>query len=270
MFVITGATGNVGRPLVEALLRGGHKVRALTRSPATADLPAGAEVADIADLPLAGATALFLNPAVTWDGPEALLARAKTDGVRRIVTLSSSSALDPDNPLGGHHLALERAVEATGLEWTHVRPGAFASNTLDWADQIRAGGVVRGPYARAHITPIHERDIAAVAAAALTGDDLVGARPLLTGPQSLTHADQARVIGEALGREVRYEERPPADAVADMVGRGAPAPIAEALVGLWAEAVDRPEPVSPEVERITGRPGLTFAAWAADHAGDFR
>ncbi|WP_067483126.1 NAD(P)H-binding protein [Actinomadura hibisca] len=270
MFVITGATGNVGRPLVEALLRDGHKVRALTRSPAIADLPAEAEVANIADLPFTGATALFLNPAVVWGGSDALLARAKADGVRRIVTLSSSSAFYPDNPLAGHHLGLERAVEATGLEWTHLRPGAFASNAQDWADQIRAGDVVRGPYARAHSTPIHERDIADVAAVALTGDDLVGARPLLTGPQSLTHADQARVIGEVLGREVRYEEKAPADVVAGMVERGAPAPIAEALLNLWAEAVDRPEQVSPEVERITGRPGLTFAEWAADHAGDFR
>ncbi|MFI6521834.1 NAD(P)H-binding protein [Spirillospora sp. NPDC050679] len=270
MFVITGATGNVGRPLIAELRRGGHKVRALTRSPATAGLPADVEVADIADLPFAGATALFLNPAVTWGGHDALLARAKADGVRRVVTLSSSSTLDGDNPLGAHHLELERAVEATGLEWTHLRGDAFASNALDWADQIRADGVVRGPYARAHTTPVHERDLAAVAAAALTGDGLVGARPVLTGPQSLTHADQARAIGEAVGREVRYEETPPADFLAGMVRRGVPAPIAEALLGLWAGTVDRPRPVSPEVERITGRPGLTFAEWAADHAADFR
>ncbi|MGK5558110.1 NAD(P)H-binding protein, partial [Actinomadura kijaniata] len=207
-------------------------------------------------------------PAAFWDGAEALLDRARRAGVRRIVVLSSSAALAGEaNPIGAHHLALERQVEATGLEWTHLRPGAFAANALGWADQVRENGVVRGPYARAHTVPIDERDIAAVAVRALTGDDLVGARPELSGPESLTFADQARIIGEAIGRPVTYEELSPEGVRATMTY--APELVVDALLRFWAQAVDRPQPVSSEVERITGRPARTFAEWAADHAPDF-
>ncbi|WP_067813901.1 NAD(P)H-binding protein [Actinomadura kijaniata] len=268
MFVITGATGNVGRHVVAELLDAGHKVRALSRDPATAALPDGTEVARTADLPLEGATGVLLNPAAFWNGVDELLDRARQAGVRRIVVLSSSAVLAGEgNPIGDHHLAVERQVEATGLEWTHLRPGAFAANALGWADQIRGNGVVRGPHARAHTVPIDERDIAAVAARALTGDDLVGTRPELSGPESLTFADQARIIGEAIGRPVTYEELSPEAARAAMTY--APEPVVDALLTFWAEAVDRPQPVSSEVERITGRPARTFAEWAADHVRDF-
>lgn len=268
MIVVTGATGNVGRYLVDELVEAGVKVCALSRDPENAGLPAGVQVIRAGDLPMCDVAAIFLNPAVTWaDGPEKFLGQACWHGVRRVVTLSSSSAAGPegpDNPLGGHHRRVEEAVEATGLEWVHLRPGAFAANAAAWAGQIRAGDVVEGPYARAQQAPIHEADIAAVAARALLTDELVGQAPVLTGPESLSQADQVRLIGEAIGRPLRYEEIPPEVALERMVGGHMTAGIATSLLRMYAEAVDRPADISPETERITGRPGRTFARWAAD------
>ncbi|WFB07812.1 NAD(P)H-binding protein [Streptomyces sp. LX-29] len=272
MIVVTGATGNVGRYVVDELVEAGAKVCALTRDPEAARMPAGVRVARLGDLPLDGVTAVFLNPAVLWgSGPEEFLRQAAWHGVRRIVTLSSAAVAEAGsgNPIGDHHRALEVAIEATGVEWTHLRPGAFASNAGQWAGQIRAGDVVRGPYAEAQLAPIHEADIAAVAARALLTDDLVGRAPVLSGPQSITQAEQVRIIGEAIGRPLRYEELSREAAREAMTGGHVSAEIADSLLTMFAASVGRPAEISPETERITGRPGRTFAQWAADHAADF-
>ncbi|MEV5777165.1 NAD(P)H-binding protein [Streptomyces antimycoticus] len=275
MFVVTGATGNVGGYVVKELADAGAEVLALTRDPEAARLPQGVRAARTEEMPLDGATALFLNPAVVWQvGSEKILERAKESGVRRIVMLSSSSVLqdlDPHtNPIGVRHRALEDEVEATGLEWTFLRPGGFAANSLQWVDQLKAGDVVYGPYAGAQMAAIHEADMGAVAARALLADDLVGQTPELTGPESLSFADQVRIIGEVVGRPLRYEEIPPEAARERMVGDFLTPEMADSLLRVFAELVDRPQAVSPEVERITGRPGRTFAQWVEDHVADFR
>jgi uncharacterized protein YbjT (DUF2867 family) len=272
MILVTGATGNVGRHVVDALVDAGAEVRALSRDPGTAGLPKSVEVAETDALRLDGVTALFLHPAMVRKGAGALLKKAADEGVRRIVALSSAAALDddPGNAIAVHHRTLEQEIEESGLQWTFVRPGAFASNTLQWAEQIRSSGVVRAPYGRAGIAPVDERDIADVAARALLNDDLVGARPVLTGPESVTQIEQVRLIGEAIGRPLRFEEITPEVAREKMVGGHMPPAAADTLLRMMADFEDRPAEVSPAVEQITGRPPRTFAHWAADHAGDFR
>ncbi len=273
MILVTGATGNVGRHLVGELLTAGAKVRALSRDPATANLPSEAQVARTDEMPLDGVASLFLNPAVFWNGLGDLLPRAAEAGVRRVVLLSSIAALDddPSNDLAAHHLAIEREIEATGMEWTFVRPGEFATNTLAWGEVIRAGEPVREPYPAARSTPIHERDIAAVAAKALLTDDLVGAKPILTGPEVLTRPEMVGLIGEATGRPARFEEITPEQAREEMLKHPYMREgLVDVLLRLRAEAVDAPIEPSGEVERITGRPGRKYKEWAADHADDFR
>ncbi|MFF8971298.1 SDR family oxidoreductase [Streptomyces sp. NPDC014995] len=276
---MTGATGNVGRHVVDQLLAAGAAVRALTRNPAGARLPAQAEVAggdltrpETVEPALKGVSALFLFPAPGTAGP--VLRAARESGVRRVVLLSSSAVEfgteGADNAIVAYHKEIERQVEESGLEWTFVRPGAFAVNTLQWAPQIRAGGVVRGPYAEAEMAPIHERDIADVATRALLTDGHAGAKYLLTGPESLTQAEQARRIGEAIGRPVRYEELAPDVAREQMIRNQVPADFADMLLSFQAGLVGVPAEVSATVEEVTGHPARTLGQWAADHAADFR
>jgi uncharacterized protein YbjT (DUF2867 family) len=278
MIVVTGATGNVGRHLVDELVQGGVEVCAVTRDPARARMPDGVRVARLADLSFRDVTGVFLNAAVMQgEEPGEFLDRAARHGVQRIVTLSSLSVLDvldggadPANAIGLMHRRLEAAIEASGPAWTHLRPGAFAANARQWAAQVRAGDTVRGPYADARTAPIHEADIAAVAARALLSDDQAGRAPVLSGPQSLSFAEQVGILGEALGRPLVYEEIPPEAARKAMVGAGMRADLADTLLRLYAGVVGRPAEISAETERITGRPARSFAAWAAEHAAEFR
>ncbi|MET9862530.1 NAD(P)H-binding protein [Streptomyces smyrnaeus] len=283
MILVTGATGNVGRPLVSRLTAEGHKVRGLTRSPDRARLPDGATPVGADDLgtALEGVSAVFVNPAAFRHGVGELLRLAAERGVEQVVTLSSSSVIesampvDPHNPIADHHRSMEEEVEAVaataGMRWTHLRPGMFATNTLAWAAGLRRDGVLRAAHARAQVAPIHEDDIAAVAVLALTGAlEARGATPALTGPASLSQADQLRLIAEATGRSLRYEEVSQQEARADMIAAGTPAEIADVLLDITAHSVDVPAQVSPAVEQLTGSPGRSFAQWARDHAEDFR
>ncbi|BBA97261.1 hypothetical protein RVR_2921 [Actinacidiphila reveromycinica] len=272
MILVTGATGHVGRPLVEELSAAGRKVRALSRDPARAGLPAGVEVAATSDLPLDGVTSVFLVTAAFPDGCAEPIARMKAAGVRRIVALSSYSVLDDDprNMIGVRHRELERRIEETGAEWTFLRPaGGFAATALEWAARIRADGVARSPFADARTAPVHERDIAAVAARALLTDDLVGEAPLFSGPESLSYADRARIIGEVAGRPVRFEELTPDQARQEWLRAGVPPHAVEARLRMFARLVGHPHEISP-VDPYLGRPGLSFARWAADHIDSFR
>ncbi|MFJ5999408.1 NAD(P)H-binding protein [Streptomyces sp. NPDC092370] len=273
---MTGATGAVGRLVVGRLVAAGESVRAVTRNPATAGLPEPVEVVEgDLDKPeslraaFAGVDRLYLFP-VPQTARE-VVALAKEAGVRRIVVLSSSSVLDTsgDNHSGAYHRSVERAVQESGIEWTFVRPDEFATNVLwKWGHSIRTEGVVRAPYGNARRVVIHESDVAAVAAAALLEDGHAGQAYVLTGPEALTQAEQVRQIARAIGRPVAFEEITP-DQARQAMGQAMPAPVVEMVLGYLADAVANPPVPFDTVEKVTGRPALTFARWAADHAADF-
>ncbi|GAA2327439.1 nucleotide-diphosphate-sugar epimerase [Streptomyces caniferus] len=284
LIVVTGATGNIGRSLVGRLLADGAAVRALTRDPARAGLPAGAETVgadltgadDLAPL-LAGADALFLNLAAGGEqAATAVLDAAVRAGVRRVV-LNSSMAVtdtpaDDTHFIARLHAGLERAVRDSGLEWTFVRGGNYATNALAWAPSIRESGVVREAHPGAQGVPVHEADLADVAAVALldrSGAHL-GKAYVVTGPERMTLARQVAEIAAATGREIRVEQISEAAAAEAMSGRYLTREAALELVRMFGKTVDAPPfPVSDAVERVTGRPGRTFARWARDHAADF-
>jgi uncharacterized protein YbjT (DUF2867 family) len=205
-----------------------------------------------------------------------LLALAREHGVRRVVTLSAINVDDdvadqPSRYRGDFNKEVEDAVTGCGLEWVSLRSTMFATNTIGlWAAQIRAGDLVRGAYAASAWAPIHERDLAGVGAHALLTDELVGQRLVLTGPQSLTQAEMVAIIGEALGRSLRYQEIPPEAAKQGMVERGFPAGFADAYLALQAKAVGQTALTTNEVEKILDRPALSFAQWVTDNKEAFQ
>jgi uncharacterized protein YbjT (DUF2867 family) len=283
LILVTGATGNVGRPLIDVVVGEGTEVRAVTRNPQVAGLPTDVEVVEgdpsrpgtIAPF-LEGVTALFLHPRAVGLATGELLALAREQGVKRVVVLSAINVDDdlaeqPSRYNGDRNKEVEDAAVGSGLEWVSLRASSFATNTLlMWDAQIRAGDVVRGPYATFAEAPIHERDLAGVGARALLTDELVGRKLELTGPQSLTHEEMVAIIGDVMGRPLRYEEIPPEVVKQGMVQRGFREPFVEALMARYARGVGQPAPVTGEVEKILGRPARTYAQWVADHADAFR
>jgi uncharacterized protein YbjT (DUF2867 family) len=262
--LVTGATGLVGRLLVGELARQKAEVRAVSRR--------GRPAEELMD----GVRAVFLHPRAV-DDFEALLATADVHGVRKVVALSAMNVDDPDDEqpsrlAGDRNRECEAAAVASGLRWVSLRPSTFASNTARaFGPQVRAGDVVRYPYAEFRESVIDERDLAAVAAHALLTDDLDGRRVELTGPHDLSHAALVAMIGSVLGRDLRFEEVPPAATRAAMIGAGAPAAFVDGLLARYARHLDKPHlPANGNVAAILGRPAHTYAEWVAAHAGDFQ
>lgn len=280
--LVTGATGNIGRNIVDDLLSAGHKVRAMSRRPAAAGLPAGVDavpgdltVASSLPAVLDGVESVYLFPVLT--AVERFAELAARAGVRRIVLLTGSWAAgetrrDRESWTFPRYREAEAVIEGSGLEWTILRPCPFATNLLWWAPAIRAEGVVRAPYGASACPLIHEADIAAVAARALSEDGHAGQRYLLTGPESLPQTEQAAAIGRAIGRDIRFEELTEQEWRASVSAFMRPGIISD-MTRYWSQTADDPgsaQRVSPVVEQVTGRPGRTIAQWAADHARDFR
>ncbi|MCW3841608.1 NAD(P)H-binding protein [Micromonospora yasonensis] len=275
MILVTGGTGNVGANVVRELLDAGERVRILSREPHSRSFPDGVEVVrgDLArpeSLPaaLSGVGRAFLmSPA--FAGADGFLDAARRAGLRHVVLLSSSSVLS-ETPgfIGGQHQRLEQAVLDSGLPWTFVRPGAFMTNDLAWAPQIGNGAVVRGVYGNAAMAPVDPRDIAAVAVRALL-ERRVGEAPVLTGPQSLTQIERVRIIAEAIGRPLRFEEVPPDQYREQMLHHGMLASVIDQLIAGLAARDGTVADISPVVEEIAGRPAFTYAQWAAHRAAAF-
>ena len=256
--LVTGATGHTGRHVVAGLRAAGVRTRVLVRDPAKA--PEGVDVVqgDIADPAeaAAGVEAVYLLwPFFTAEGIEKAL--QPFEG-KRIVYLSAMSAED-----GGVWGDVEAAVREVTGDWTFLRVTGLATNALGWAQQA-ATGVVRGPYGQAKRSLVHERDVADMAVKALTEGGHAKQIYLVSGPESLAQAEQARLVGEALGTPVRWEEQPPEEAEKQL-GHAMGAEFAASALRYWASLVEEPEPVSADVAKVTGHPARTFAEWAREH-----
>lgn len=128
---------------------------------------------------------------------------------------------------------------------------------------------MRAPYGDAALAPIHEWDIAAVAARALLDDGHHGRAYRLTGPESVTTAEQVRLIGSALGRSLRFAEISDREAATELYAH-MPSGFLEVMLGAFAAAVDTAPEITTTVQDVIGVPARTFAQWAADRVADFR
>ena len=265
--LVTGATGNIGRRVVDHLLqRGARDVRALTVDPARAALPDGVEVVrghlrrlDTLPAAFAGVERMYLAP--TPDTATDVLALAREAGVAHVVDLSG----EPTTWWG----AVTAAVEAAGPAWTHLWPGDFMENSLAWAPGIAASRTVREPYPQGRSAPTAMDDIARVAAAALLSDAHVGRALSLTGPEVLTRVELAARIGDAIGSPVEFRTISRDEAVAELtatMGDDAAWYVDTILAG----CVDNPVEANTVVQEVTGEPATTFAEWARAHAAAFR
>lgn len=278
--LITGATGNIGSHVLAQLLAKGFPVRALVRNPQTATLPPQVEIApgdltrpETLDRCLDGVDTVFL----VWVAPAEAAAPALeriAKHAHRIVLLSAPlktahPLFQQPNPSRDRAELVERLIEASGLQWTFLRPGMFASNAVGWwVPQIRAGDIVRWPYLQVPTAPIDPRDIAAVAVRTLGEDSHSGAEYVLTGPESLTHFEQIATIGSVLGRSLRIEEVSPEQWLRELP-EFLPPFVAKYLLDAWAAAAGQPAFITPTVAQLTGSRARTFREWTTDHAAQF-
>jgi uncharacterized protein YbjT (DUF2867 family) len=279
--LVTGATGNTGRPLVEALVRLGAPVRAMVRDRASkAKLPDGVQIA-VADFGAPASLAAALDGAgraylVTPSSEQAEAQQkrfadlAAAAGVRHLVVLSQLAAAE-DSPVRflRYHAAVERHVRDLGIGYTFLRPNLFFQGLLALAKPIAAEGRFFAPIGDTPVSAVDVRDIADVAAAALTQAGHQGATYTLTGPAAVTHAEMATALGAALGREITFIDVPP-EAFADSLHGILPPWQVEGLLEDYAHyRRGEAAAVSTAVAEVTGHPAMDFAQFARDYAPAF-
>jgi uncharacterized protein YbjT (DUF2867 family) len=281
MIVVTGATGNVGRPLVQALAAAGEKVTAVARRLSAAEVPRGIQFrqADLAEAEslkpaLDGARTLFLLLAgpllVSGEDPRAVLDVITACGVRRVVLLSSQGARTRPEAISHSRLrAFEGAVRQAGLEWTILRPGGFYSNAFAWAGPVRSQQAVAAPFADVRLPWIDPADVAEVAAAALRDGSRAGLTYELTGPALISPRERAQAIGDALGTPISFTEQSRQEARAQML-QFMPEPVVEGTLDILGEPSAAELRVSPDAGQVLGRPPRTFAEWARHNIAAFR
>jgi uncharacterized protein YbjT (DUF2867 family) len=290
MILITGATGTIGRELVDLASASGMHIRAMARQPqqaATRIHARGRESAiewvhgDLSapeTLPRAldgVERAFLLSPADPRQAEleEGFIAAASAAGVGHVIKISArGAALDASFPGGRLHARIERALERSGLAFTHLRPHLFMQNLLRSAAAIRDQGKIFAPMADARISLIDARDVAAVAAVVLReGSRHAGKCYELTGPEALSFADIAAHLGTAAGRPVMYVDVPSEDARKAMLQRGMPEWLVDNVLALHAcFRTGQWSAVEPAVREVTGSPARSFLEFAREHGDVLR
>ncbi|MEU1446186.1 MULTISPECIES: NAD(P)H-binding protein [Streptomyces] len=273
MIVVTGATGNVGRPLIEALAEAGEQIVAVSRRPlpsptdgvrhAQADLGSAESMRPV----LEGADAFFILLAgeLLGYGEAAtdLLAAARDAGVKRVVLLSSQiNATRPDSASHGRLREFEEAVRGSGLDFTILRAGGFASNAFAWAESVRADRTVFAPFGDVTLPVVDPADIAAVAAVVLREDGHAGRTYEVTGPEAVSPRAQAGVIAEAIGEEVTFVELT-REAAHTHMAQFMPEDVIPGTLDILGAPLPAEQRVSPDVEKVLGRPATPFSGWVS-------
>jgi uncharacterized protein YbjT (DUF2867 family) len=283
MILVTGATGNTGRALVELLARRPARVRALVHDPAkAADLAMPNVEVVIADLgaphtlarALDGVGKAYLLSSAHPRQVELhgnFIRAAKLAGVRHIVRHSVRGA-DADSPIKicRWHAESQRELESSGIAWTHLQPVYNMQNILKLARVIRSQGVLAAPMKDGAVSMVDARDVAAVAAACLTGDGHEGRTYLVTGPQGITFSEVALHLSQGLDMPVRYVDASAENARTGMLMMGMPDWYVDDLLGFYAwYSTGASAAVSDVVQTMAGRAGRSFSQFVAEHRSGF-
>jgi len=280
--LVTGGTGNIGRHVVDQLVTARAPFRVMSRNPEAAGLPSGVEVVhgdltrpETLDRCVEDVDAVFLVWVAPPDAAPAAIERIAAHA-RRIIFLTAPLKtphpfFQQPNPSRDMAEGLERLIETSGMSRTFVRAGMFAGNARHfWGPQIRRGDVVRWPYVDAPTAPTDERDVAAVAVRALCDNRHAGADYVVTGPESLTQAEQVETIGRAVGRRLRVEEISPEQARTELLPvLGSPVFI-DMLLNAWRAARGQPAFVTTTCADVTGVQARSFLEWATDYGAEFQ
>lgn len=280
MILITGASGNVGREVLKQIAQTGVQVRACFQSAPEASVPPGVEVA-IVDFnqpetlrsALKGVDRVFLIGPPTAQLVE--LERRAVDviaqaGVDRLVKLSAMGGRDAI--FTRHHAESEDYILSTRIPYTFLRPNGFMQNMVNYnAPTITTQSAFFGTEGEGRVSHIDIRDVAAVAAKALTEDGHLGKTYTLTGPEALTNAEIAHVLSQALGREIRYINLPVEQLRSAMLSAGVPEWNADAVLDLqrlYREG--KAAMVTKDVEQLLGRKPTSFAEFTRDYRDAFQ
>jgi uncharacterized protein YbjT (DUF2867 family) len=281
VYLITGATGDVGSKVVQRLIQEGERPRVFVRdaNKTRSCFGDGVEVflGDLGDsgalqLALEGADALFLlnsGPEIP-QRDEAAANAAKAAGVKHLVKLSSMD-VEQGLAIGAWHELGEDAIRASGIPFTFVQPTGFMSNLLAWARSIRAEGIVRASTGEGRRAFIHSHDIAAVVTKVLTTRDYDGESLPITGPEALNFAEATATIGAAIGKPLTFQPISDEEARQRYAATGASSEETEAHVALWrAIREGRLAKVTCNVERILGHRPIPLNHWAKENAAAFQ
>jgi uncharacterized protein YbjT (DUF2867 family) len=277
VILVTGASGNVGKEVVQQLAVGSEPVRVLLRDAAKKAAFAPSVLQAVGDLKqpaslapaLDGVRAIFLLGG--YPDMPGILAQIRRASVECVVLLSSRSVAigDPSNAVVKSWLDSEAAVRDSGLAWTMLRPSGFASNALRWLPQLKAGNRVRAPFAAAAIASIDPADIAAAAVVALTFEGHSGQSYPLSGPEAQLPARQLQILAEVLGRPLEFEAQSDDEALAELK-KSAPPGFADAFYRFFVKGEFDDSLVVPTVHELTGRAPSSFEAWARRNVAAFQ
>ena len=278
MILVTGATGNIGKELVPQLLAKGDQVRVVTRDAAKVANLGGKVDVIVGDLKdpgtvkraVAGADAMFLVGIIadtTQSADRQLIAESAKAGVKRIAKISARST---GRGIGQVHFEQEELIRTSGVAWTFLRCGMFMSNTLGWAATVKTQGTVYSPFGDGKMAMIAPMDIAAVAAAALTGPRHEGQIYDLFGDTLLTVPEQVAILSRVIAKPVNVVDITPQTAGERLRAAGGSDMLVEGLVALWTmvrngEAQFR----NDEIQRLLGRPAQDFETFCRDHRQAF-
>lgn len=283
LIVVTGATGNVGSPVVAGLIEKGYAPRVVVRKREhnAAWENAGIKLveADLNDVEaltkaFVGADKVFsLSPFVEniAELGKTTVDAAKRAGVKHIVRSSALGAsLDSPIMLGRLHGAVEKTIEDSGLDFTFVQPASFFQNYLGYADTIKKNNVFYAPLGEGKMSLIDVRDIAAVAVVALTETGHTGEKYAVTGGESLSCEDIAATLSEITGRPINYVDVPEDKAEQQMLDSKMPKWMVKMIMELnGISKAGYVAAVLPTVEQLTGRKPITFRQFAEENKPSF-